>query len=164
MKPPKAIYAGTFDPFTNGHLDIVTRARSYFLELTILVANNEGKKNRKTTLLTAQERVDLISKVVKPFRNVKVDQWDGLVVDYARKHSASVLVRGLRAASDFEYEFMMASMNRELRGNIETFFMATGQNLYFLSSSMIKELLSFGGDVSPYLPRQVVAYLNKKKE
>ena len=154
----KAIYTGTFDPFTNGHLDIVDRARRNFDELVILVARSD----RKTALFSVEERVAMIQETIKNKKNVRVDSCEGLVVDYARKVGAQVLVRGLRAASDFEYEFMMAAMNRALNPKVETFFMMTGENLYFVSSSMIKELYRFGGDVSPYLPATVVRYLKKK--
>lgn len=157
----RAIYPGTFDPFTNGHLDIVDRARHHFQELIILVA----KSDRKSSLFSTEERVHVIKESICHLPHVSVDSWDGLIVDYAKKNNAKAIVRGLRAASDFEYEFMMAAMNRELNPSIETFFMMTGNNLYFISSSMIKELYRFGGDVSPYLPVPVnKLLLNARKK
>jgi pantetheine-phosphate adenylyltransferase len=156
----RAIYPGSFDPLTNGHIDIVERSLSVFHELTIVVASSP----RKNSLLETEERVDLIKSVFKKKRKVKVDRWDGLIMDYARDHRAHAVIRGLRAASDFEYEFMMASMNRNLNPDVETFFMMTGQNLYFVSSTMIKELFGFGGDISPYVPAQVSRYLNQKRK
>ncbi len=156
-----AIYPGSFDPFTNGHLDIVERAHGLFDELIILVAKSE----RKSPLLSPEERVQLVEKLVKgKWKNVKVDSWDGLLVDYAKKHKACALVRGLRAASDFEFEFMMAAMNRELNPDIETVFLMTGENLFFVSSSMVKEIIRFGGDASPYLPKVVDGYLKQKRK
>ena len=160
----RAIYPGSFDPFTNGHLDIVSRALTVFDELIIVIA----KSDRKSPLLTVDERVHLIGQCVQECgasaKRVKIDSWDGLIMDYARKHRAQALVRGLRAASDFEYEFMMAAMNRELNPDVETFFMMTGQNLYFVSSSMVKELIHFGGDVSSYVPHHMNQYLLKNKK
>lgn len=155
-----AVYPGTFDPFTTGHLDIVDRALKVFDKLIIVVASTD----RKNPLMTAEERVMLIRKVLKGRKNVTVDSWGGLIVDYAKKKGAKSLVRGLRAASDFEYEFMMASMNRELDGGIDTVFLMTGENLYFVSSTMVKELIRFGGDASPYLPPEVKKHLREKRK
>ncbi len=154
----KAIYPGSFDPITNGHLDILDRSLSLFSEITIVVAGT-GSKN---PLFTPEERVELIHEVVGNRKKVRVDRWTGLIMDYARAHGVSAVIRGLRAASDFEYEFMMASMNKQLNPDVETVFMMTGQNLYFVSSTMIKELFHYGGDVSPYVPEPVVAKLKQK--
>jgi pantetheine-phosphate adenylyltransferase len=154
----KAIYPGSFDPITNGHLDILDRSLSLFSEVTILVAGT-GHKN---PLFTLEERVDLIREVTVHRKGVKVDRWAGLIMDYAREHHISAVIRGLRAASDFEYEFMMASMNKQLNPDVETLFMMTAQNLYFVSSSMIKELFHYGGDISDYVPKGVVARLREK--
>lgn len=154
----RAIYPGHFDPVTNGHLDIIERSLSVFHEVTVVVAASA----RKNPLLGADERVGLIRDVFKGHKRVKVDLWDGLIMDYARKHGAHAVIRGLRAASDFEYEFMMAAMNKNLNPGVETFFMMTGQNLFFISSTMIKELFLFGGDISQYVPRQVFRYLERK--
>jgi pantetheine-phosphate adenylyltransferase len=151
----RAIYPGSFDPFTNGHLDIVERSLSVFDEITVVVAESP----RKSGLLSVDERVELIGKVFKSTKRVRVDRWSGLVMDYARKHRAHALIRGLRAASDFEYEFMMAAMNKRLNPGVETFFMMTGQDLFFVSSSMIKELYRFGGEIKSYVPAEVAKYL-----
>jgi pantetheine-phosphate adenylyltransferase len=153
----KAIYPGSFDPITNGHLDILDRALALFSEVTIVVAGTE----HKTPLFSVEKRIELIREVTADRKGVKVDRWSGLIMDYAREHKISAVIRGLRAASDFEYEFMMASMNKELNPNVETLFMMTAQNLYFVSSSMIKELFHYGGDISKYVPKAVVARLQK---
>jgi pantetheine-phosphate adenylyltransferase len=154
----RAIYPGSFDPITNGHLDIVDRALTLFSEVTIVVAGT----GRKDPLFSPEERVELIREVVKDRPRVKVDRWPGLIMDYAEKHEINAVVRGLRAASDFEYEFMMASMNKEISPQVETLFMMTAQNLYFVSSTMIKELWHYGGDISPYVPAEVQVWLKKR--
>lgn len=150
-----AVYPGSFDPITHGHLDILDRSLTLFSEITLVVAGS----GHKTALFSPQERVELIREVVKDRPRVKVDLWPGLIMDYAKKHQISAVIRGLRAASDFEYEFMMASMNKRIHPGAETVFMMTSQNLYFVSSSMIKELFQYGGDISEYVPPQVIKYL-----
>jgi pantetheine-phosphate adenylyltransferase len=154
----RAVYPGSFDPITNGHLDILDRGLELFSEVVILVAGS----GRKNPLFTPEERVELIREVTANRKGVIVDRWPGLIMDYARIHKISAVIRGLRAASDFEYEFMMASMNKELNPHVETLFMMTAQNLYFVSSTMIKELFHYGGDVSPYVPPEVVNRLKEK--
>ena len=154
----KAIYPGSFDPITNGHLDILDRSLTLFSEVTIVVAGT-GNKN---ALLTPDERVELIREVTRDRKGVKVDRCSGLIMDYAKKHRVSAVIRGLRAASDFEYEFMMASMNKELNPDVETLFMMTAKHLYFVSSSMIKDLCRFGADISQYVPDAVGERLRKK--
>lgn len=154
----KAIYPGSFDPITNGHLDILDRALTLFSEVTIVVAGTD----KKNPLLSAEERVELIREVTKGRPGVKVDRWSGLIMDYARVHQVSAVIRGLRAASDFEYEFMMASMNKRICAEVETLFMMTSQDLYFVSSSMIKELFRYGGDISSYVPPEVVRRLQAR--
>src|SRR4051812_39502492 len=155
----KAIYPGSFDPITNGHLDILDRALNIFPEVMIVVAGT-GHKN---PLLTPEERAELIRDVVKDRKGVKVDVWPGLIMEYAREHDYAAVIRGLRAASDFEYEFMMASMNKKINAEVETLFMMTSQDLYYVSSSMIKELFKYGGDISPYVPAPVLKRLKKGK-
>lgn len=155
-----AIYPGSFDPITNGHLDILDRSLTLFDEVTIVVAGT----GKKSPLFTPDERVELIRNVVKGKARVKVDRWSGLIMEYAEQNKINAVIRGLRAASDFEYEFMMASMNKNITSKVETVFMMTSQNLYFVSSTMIKELFLYGGDVSPYVPRQVVEGLKNKQD
>jgi pantetheine-phosphate adenylyltransferase len=154
----KAIYPGSFDPITNGHLDILDRSLDLFSEVIIVVAG-AGSKN---PLFTPDERVDLIREVTAKRKGVTVDRWSGLIMNYARLHHISAVIRGLRAASDFEYEFMMASMNKELNPDVETLFMMTSKNLYFVSSTMIKELFHYGGDISPYVSPEVMRGLKEK--
>lgn len=154
----RAIYPGSFDPITNGHLDILDRALALFPEVTIVVAGT----GRKSPLFTTQERVELIREATASRPGVKVDHWPGLIMEYARTHHFSAVIRGLRAASDFEYEFMMASMNKKINPEVETIFMMTAQNLYFVSSTMIKELFHYGGDISHYVPDAVARRLKEK--
>jgi len=159
----RAIYPGSFDPITNGHLDILDRSLKLFDEVIIVVAGT----GRKDPLFTPEERVETIREVVSEragAEKIRVDLWSGLIMDYAAKNEISAVIRGLRAASDFEYEFMMASMNREINTEVETIFMMTGQNLFFVSSSMIKELFRYGGDISSYVPGHVIKRLNEKIE
>lgn len=154
----KAIYPGSFDPITNGHLDILDRALKLFPEIVIVVAGT-GAKN---PLFTPDERVELIRDVVKDRPGVTVDRWSGLTMTYCTDHKISAVIRGLRAASDFEYEFMMASMNKNINSDVETVFMMTKQNLYFVSSTMVKELYLYGGDVASYVPDPVIERLKRK--
>lgn len=144
----KAIYPGSFDPFTNGHLDILERSLKLFSEVTILVAGT----SRKATLLSAEERVDLIRDVVRHKPNVKVDSTPSLIMEYARKNAINAVIRGLRTPSDFEYEYMMATMNKNIHPACETVFMMSSQGLYFVSSTMIKELYFYGGTSHPMCP------------
>lgn len=154
----KAIYPGSFDPFTNGHVDILQRSLNLFSEVVVLVAGS----SRKNALFSVDERVELIRDTVKNMKNVKVDSTSGLIMDYATSNGISAVIRGLRAPSDFEYEYMMASMNKNLHPKCETVFMMTSQGLYFVSSTMIKELYMYGGDISPYVPTAVLAKLKEK--
>jgi pantetheine-phosphate adenylyltransferase len=153
-----AIYPGTFDPFTNGHLDIVARVRDLFDHVVVAVTTNPSK----TPLFTTKERVALIREAVSDFPSVEVDAFDGLLVDYAKKKSAKVILRGLRAVSDFEYELQMALMNRWLNAGIETFFMAPNAEYSFLSSGLVKEVASYGGDVHKLVPECVQTALSGK--
>ena len=158
-----AIYPGSFDPFTNGHLDILQRARKLFDQVIVLVADNTHKDH----LLDIETRVRLIQKLLDQKKGagarVKVDRWHGLIVDYATKRGANAIIRGLRAASDFEYEFMMAAMNKNLHPKLETVFMMTSQNLFFVSSSMVRELLQYGSDIKPYVPGPVYQALKGQR-
>lgn len=156
----KAIYPGSFDPFTNGHVDILERSLKVFDEVTVLVAGT----SRKTTYLTADERVSLIREVLKGMKNVKVDSTPGLIMEYAREHKINAVIRGLRTPSDFEYEYMMATMNKNIHPTCETFFMMSSQGLYFVSSTMIKELFFYGGDISSYVPAPVLKKLQEKQK
>lgn len=154
----KAVYPGSFDPFTNGHLDILERSLRIFSEITILVAGT----SRKTSLFTAEERVQLIREATRGKPNVKADATPGLIMEYAREHSIGAVIRGLRTPSDFEYEYMMATMNKNIHPQCETVFMMSSQGLYFVSSTMIKELHYYGGDISPYVPAPVLHKFREK--
>jgi pantetheine-phosphate adenylyltransferase len=164
MSIKRAIYPGSFDPLTNGHLDILDRGLNLFSEIIVVVAGsgNAADSGKKDALFNPDERVELIKEVIADRKGVKVDRWEGLIMDYARTNHISAVIRGLRAASDFEYEFMMASMNKQLNPDVETLFMMTAHNLFFVSSSMIKELFRYGGDISPYVPEIVVKRLKEK--
>ena len=154
----KAIYAGTFDPMTMGHLDVVERAARIFTELIVAVAAVTGK----STLFSQKKRVELVRKSVAGLSNVTVTSFDGLLVEYARSQGAGVLIRGLRAFSDFEYEFQMALTNRRLAPDIETLFLMPKQDYSFLSSTNVKQVASLGGDVSEFVPVAVAKALADK--
>ncbi|WP_303968024.1 pantetheine-phosphate adenylyltransferase [Sporosarcina ureae] len=153
-----AIVPGSFDPVTNGHLDIIERAAKTFGEVHVAVMNNSSKK----PLFTVEERIALIQEVTSKYDNVKIDTSSGLLIDYAQEINASVIVRGLRAISDFEYEMQITSMNRVLDESIETFFVMTKSQYSFLSSSIVKEVARYGGDVSSLVPPHVNAALKEK--
>lgn len=154
----KAVFPGSFDPPTFGHLNIIERARTIFSEVHVVVAVNSEKKY----LFSENERVELIRDLVKQWDNVFVQSWNNLIVAYAKKISARVLIRGVRNFSDFSYEFDLALMNRGLNPGIETFFLSTDPEFFVLRSSSIKELASFGGDVSSMVPAPVAALLRTK--
>lgn len=154
----KAIYPGSFDPITLGHLDVIKRGVKMFDDLVVAVADNPAKQS----LFTKKERVEMISDIVKPFKKVKVDSFDGLVVDYVRKQKADIILRGIRSVSDFEYEYQMALTNRTFAGEIETVFVMTHEEFSFISSKLIKEAVSLGGDVSKFVPKEVETRLRKK--
>lgn len=153
-----AISSGSFDPITLGHLDIIKRGAKVFDEVYVVVLNNSSKK----PLFTVEERLSLIEEATKDIPNVKVDSHSGLLVDYARMRKANVILRGLRAVSDFEYEMQITSMNRKLEENIETFFMMTNNQYSFLSSSIVKEVARYGGNVSGLVPPVVERALKEK--
>jgi pantetheine-phosphate adenylyltransferase len=146
-----AIYPGSFDPITNGHLDIIGRAARLVDRLIVSVARNE----RKQPLFSVQDRAGMVSDVVAGYPNVTVDYFDGLLVDYASSRGATLIIRGIRAISDYEYEWQMALMNRRLRPEIETMFMMAGQEHAFISSNMVKEVIRLGGDISDLVPVSV---------
>ncbi|MGZ3703217.1 MAG: pantetheine-phosphate adenylyltransferase [Bdellovibrionota bacterium] len=151
----RAIYPGSFDPITNGHVDIIKRSLKVFDEVVVVVATNLRKSASKSWWFTPEERIALISDVFRGEKRVRADLCDGLIMDYARDHKVDAVLRGLRAASDFESEFMMAAINRELNEKVETYFMMTGKNLFFVSSTVLKEVAAFGGDIHPYVPKPV---------
>ncbi|MBC1997981.1 pantetheine-phosphate adenylyltransferase [Listeria marthii] len=146
-----AVIPGTFDPITNGHLDIIERAAKIFDVLYVSVLNNSSKK----PLFTVEERMEMIKQVTAHLPNVQVESASGLTVDYAAKRGATAIVRGLRAVSDFEYEMQIASMNRTLNAEIETFFVMTNTKYSFLSSSMVKEVAQYQGDIRELVPEVV---------
>lgn len=150
-----AIYPGTFDPITNGHADIALRATKLFDQVIIAVAESTSKK----TAFSVSERVDMAKTVLTDMKNVEVCGFDGLVTAFARKRSASVIIRGLRAVSDFEYEFQMASMNRQLHEEIETVFLTPAEQFGYISSSLVREVASLGGDVTRFVHKDVMRAL-----
>ncbi|WP_407701973.1 pantetheine-phosphate adenylyltransferase [Viridibacillus soli] len=153
-----AVVPGSFDPITNGHLDIVKRAADIFDEVYVVVMNN----SMKNPLFNVDERMDLISQVTSGMPNVKVDSSSGLLIDYAKKRKADAIVRGLRAISDFEYEMQITSMNRFLDEHIETFFIMTKNQYSFLSSSIVKEVSRYGGDIHGLVPEVIETALKEK--
>ena len=150
----RAVCPGSFDPVTNGHLDIVGRASRLFDEVVVAVLVNESKRG----LFTIEERLDMLREVVKPYGNVRIESFQGLLVDFCRAQQASVVVKGLRAVSDFDYELQMAQMNIGLAG-VETLFMPTNPQHSFLSSSLVKDVAKWGGDVSAHVPEVVARRL-----
>jgi pantetheine-phosphate adenylyltransferase len=154
-----AVYPGSFDPLTNGHVDIIDRGARLFDRIIVAVLVNA----EKSPLFTMAERVDITRRVFKDHANVEVDTFDGLLVDYVAKRQANVIVRGLRAVSDFEYEFQMALMNRELASKIETVFMMPAVKYSYISSRLIKEVFALGGRVHGLVPELVEARLREKQ-
>ena len=154
---PNAIYPGSFDPLTNGHLSLVQRGLQMFDELVVAVARNPVK----TPLFTFEERKQLIREACPDVR-VEVDDFEGLLVEYARRKNISVILRGLRAISDFEYEFQMANMNRKLAPKIETVFMMTGEDYFYVSARLVRDVASLGGSVKGLVPSNVLAKLQIK--
>ncbi|SJZ30266.1 pantetheine-phosphate adenylyltransferase [Selenihalanaerobacter shriftii] len=153
-----AVYPGSFDPITNGHLDIIERTTKIFDNVIVAVFHNPNKK----PLFTMEERVEIIEEAVEEFDNVKVDAFEGLLTDYIKHQNAQVIVRGLRAVSDFETEFQMASMNKKLEPDVETIFMMTRNKYAYLSSSIIKEVANFGGCIEDLVPEHVIPKLMDK--
>jgi pantetheine-phosphate adenylyltransferase len=153
-----AIYPGSFDPLTNGHLDVIKRATKLFDHVIVAVAKSESKH----PLFTLEERLALVRQSVGSLRNVEADAFDGLLVEYAIRRSASAVVRGLRAVSDFEFEFQLALMNRKLDERVETIFMMPKDTYTFLSSRIVKEIARLNGDVSAFVPARVQTALKEK--
>jgi len=143
-----AIYPGSFDPVTYGHIDIIERAAKLFDKLIILVSNNPIKASTFST----EERIDFLRKTLKNIKNIEIDSHSGLVIDYFRKRNADVIVKGLRAMSDFEYEFQMALINKDMYHHAETVFLSANAASMFLSSSAVKQISMFGGDISAFVP------------
>ncbi|NLM45621.1 MAG: pantetheine-phosphate adenylyltransferase [Firmicutes bacterium] len=146
-----AIYPGSFDPPTNGHLDIIGRAGCIFSKVIVAVLENR----RKTPLFTVDERVMMLKRITAPYQNVEIDSFRGLLVDYARMKNAAVLIKGLRSTGDFEYELQMALVNRKLAPQVETLFMITNNDYSYLSSSIVKEIAAYGGDISAMVPMEI---------
>jgi pantetheine-phosphate adenylyltransferase len=158
MPSQLAIYAGSFDPPTNGHLDLVDRASKLFPRVVVAL----GQHPTRSPLFTVPERVTLLEKVCAPMKNVEVALFDGLLVDYAHKIGAQIIVRGLRAATDFEYELQIAHANADLAPDVDTVFLPTRTNYGFISASLVREIASHGGDVSRYAPKAVCEALAAK--
>jgi pantetheine-phosphate adenylyltransferase len=153
-----AVYPGSFDPITNGHVDIIKRGLGVFDELIVLIAYNPNKK----TLFSVEERVGMIQEVIRDFKNIRVDSFDGLLVEYVKVAGANVILRGLRALSDFEYEFQLALINRRLNRDVETVFLMTGYKWFYTSSTIINEAASLGGSVKGLVPEIVNQKLIEK--
>jgi len=153
----RAVYPGTFDPVTFGHIDLFKRASKIFDEVIVAVAGNSGKP----TLFSVKERVDMLKMVTRGMKGVKIEGFDGLAIDYVCRKRSHVIIRGLRMISDFEYEFQIALTNRKLNKNIETIFMMPHEAYSYLSSKLIKEIASLGGDVSEFVPPPVAKRLSK---
>ena len=154
----RAVYPGSFDPVTNGHLDVIERAARLYDEVIVAIAHNETK----TGLFSFEERVALLEEVVAHRANVRVTQFSGLLVDYARQSQAQVIIRGLRAVSDFEYEFQMALMNRKLDDNVETMFLMPKEEYTYLSSRLVKEIARLGGNIDVFVPDCIARALREK--
>jgi pantetheine-phosphate adenylyltransferase len=155
----RAIYPGTFDPITNGHKDLVRRAAGIFDQVIVAIASNQGK----TPMFTLEERVELAQRVLADIPNVAVEGYSGLTVDFARLRGVNIVVRGLRAVSDFEFEFQLANMTRHLGREIETVFLTPQEQFTFISSTLIREIAVYGGNVSEFVDPVVAAELRKKK-
>lgn len=153
-----AVYAGTFDPITYGHVDLVERAANIFDKIIVAIAANSTKK----PLFSLDERVDLTTQVLQRMQNVEVAGFNNLLLEFAKKHHANVILRGLRTVTDFDYEFQLASMNRNLNPAIESIFLMPAEKYMSISSSLVREIASLGGNVSAFVPDQVAVALQKK--
>jgi pantetheine-phosphate adenylyltransferase len=154
----RAIYPGSFDPVTNGHLDVIERARKLFDEVVVAVAHNDEKQ----PLFSLRDRLDLLGQTAGKIENVRIAEFNGLLVDFARAENAGAVIRGLRAVSDFEFEFQMALMNRKLDAVVETIFLMPKEEYTYLSSRIVKEIARLGGDVSSFVPACVAKALSRK--
>ena len=154
----KAIYPGSFDPITNGHTDVIQRASKIFDQVIIAVSQNINKKS----FLSEREKIEVINISLEGLNNVEVIAFDSLLVDFAKEINAQIILRGLRAVSDFEYEFQLAGMNKHLDKNIETFFLTPSEEFSNISSSLVREILMLGGDISSFVPQEVEKILLSK--
>ncbi|MBT1248121.1 MULTISPECIES: pantetheine-phosphate adenylyltransferase [unclassified Thermosipho (in: thermotogales)] len=154
----KAIYPGSFDPITYGHLDIIKRATKIFSEVFVVVMENKRKKYT----FSLDERIEMIKDCTKDIKNVKVDYYKGLLIDYLKNHKIDVIIRGLRAVTDFEYELQMAMANKEMCPTVDTVFLMTDKKYSFISSSLVKEVAFFGGNISTWVPHNVERKLLRK--
>lgn len=154
----RAIYPGSFDPVTNGHLDMIERSAKLVDELVVGVLNNSAKNS----LFSVDERVSMLDEMTSHIENVKIGSFDGLLVDYAKSIDAAIIVRGLRAVTDFEYELQIAQTNHEVDSNIETIFLTTRLEYAYLSSTIVKEFASYGGDISRFVPKELVGRIYAK--
>ncbi|MBR0149653.1 MAG: pantetheine-phosphate adenylyltransferase [Lachnospiraceae bacterium] len=154
----RAIYPGSFDPVTYGHIDIIKRSAKVFDELVVAVLSNKAK----SPLFSVEERVKMLQEVCADIENVRVDSFSGLLVDYAAKSEADVIIRGLRAVTDFEYELQMAQTNRKLSGDVDTVFLTTSLEYAYLSSTTVKEVASFGRDISRFVPESIAKKVYEK--
>jgi pantetheine-phosphate adenylyltransferase len=150
-----AIYPGSFDPITNGHVDLIKRASKIFDEVIIAITQNANK----SSFMTIEQRVGAVESSIKSLNNTRVLSFNSLLVDFARGHDAQIIIRGLRAVSDFEYEFQLSGMNKRLNSEIETLFMTPSEEFANISSSLVREIFSLGGDISPFVPAQVKTIL-----
>lgn len=156
-----AICPGSFDPITLGHLNIIRRTAQIFDEVIVCVMNNTMKPN---PMFTVDEKLDMCSRVVAKYPNVKVDCWSGLLAEYARKYEGAVIVKGLRAASDFEYEFQMNLINKNINPQLETMFLTASEKYTFLSSSVVREMAFYGADLKGLVPDEIIADIERKAE
>ncbi|KAF2962601.1 MULTISPECIES: pantetheine-phosphate adenylyltransferase [Fervidobacterium] len=154
----RAVYPGSFDPITYGHIDIAKRAAKLFDELYVVVMENK----RKNYTFTVEERIEMVRECLKDIPNVKIESFSGLLVEYTEKNKINVVIRGLRAVTDFEYELQMALANKEICNGVETVFLMTDKSYSFLSSSLVKEVASFGGPISQWVPENVAKKLSEK--
>jgi pantetheine-phosphate adenylyltransferase len=156
----RVVYPGTFDPITRGHEDLVRRASTLFDEMIVAVADSRGKR----PFFDVDERVAMAKETLDAFPNVRVEGFSGLLMEFLRKHDAKIILRGLRAVSDFEYEFQMAGMNRNLYPDVETLFLTPAEQYMFISATMVREIASLGGDVSPFVNAVVIPHMKARLE